>query len=430
MLDTQSIEILIRDHMRTIVEDRVNAIVSDGRWIQDLENKVIKHVQDRVTVKFNNIESLPDLVATVKNSISSLFDQGRIPGVGDFVNKKTLTSSIDSSVQIIVQDAIDGLMLDQQWLAKIEELVNQTFARKISERLNGFDFNAVIVQQVDSSIDRWYDRLRTKFETAGIKDSATSTQLTVMDGVVVAEGQLASTELLVDRNAYIKGTLTVDKLVLQGDINVDNKSWYQLSKHISDKTLETINQQWRDQLVAQVFDRAKTSGIDFQSVSINGSTLIENGELSSNVHSSSLKKVGTLSTLTVSGQTNLSNSLHTMNRRVGINTENPEMALGVWDEEVAINIGKHSQNTAYIGTSRAQSLVLGVNKNAQITVDADGLTTIKQLRVGQFRIGHATEVPGYAGNRGDMVFNSDPKPNQPFAWVCLGSYKWQPLKSA
>lgn len=425
MLDTQSIESLIRTQISALVEDRVNAVVADGSWMQDIERKIVTHVQDRITARFSNIESLPDLVKTVQSSVSELFSKGQIPGISDYVSKKFIVNAVDTSMQTLVKDTVDVLVLDQAWLAKIEEMVNQTFARKIMTSLNEIDFNEVIVKQVDVCIDRWYDRLRDKFETAGIKDMASQTQLTVMDGAVVAEGQLASTELLVDRDARVNGTLTVDKLILKGDVNVDNQSWHQLSRNIADRTIETLNAEWRDQLVDQVVNRAKNDGIDFQSVTINGIPLIENNRLSAAV-----TEIGVLSRLDVKGEANFFNTLHVGNRRIGVNTENPEMALGVWDEEVAVNIGKHSQNTAYVGTSRAQGLVLGVNKNAQITIDTDGLTTVKQLRVGQFRIGHATEVPGYAGNRGDMVFNSDPKPGQPFAWVCLGSYKWQPLKSA
>ena len=66
----------------------------------------------------------------------------------------------------------------------------------------------------------------------------------------------------------------------------------------------------------------------------------------------------------------------------------------------------------------------------QLTIDADGLTTIKKLQVGLHKISHATQVPGWSGTRGDMVFNASPGSDRVFAWVCLGAYKWQVLKSA
>ena len=106
------------------------------------------------------------------------------------------------------------------------------------------------------------------------------------------------------------------------------------------------------------------------------------------------------------------------------------MALSVWDEEVSVNVGKFKENQAYVGTSRAQGLSLGVNRTAQIDIDVNGITTIKKLRVGQHSISHGTEVPGYLGTRGDIVFNASPKDDGVFAWVCLGEYRWKPLKSA
>jgi hypothetical protein len=119
-----------------------------------------------------------------------------------------------------------------------------------------------------------------------------------------------------------------------------------------------------------------------------------------------------------------------LSRRIGINTRDPEMALTVWDEEVCVLAGKLSQDLAYIGTGRRQSLALGVNRKHHIMIDVDGLITVQQLRIDRWKIGHAAQVPGYSGTRGDFVLNHDPKPEAPFAWICLGGFKWQPLRSA
>ena len=67
---------------------------------------------------------------------------------------------------------------------------------------------------------------------------------------------------------------------------------------------------------------------------------------------------------------------------------------------------------------------------AHVEITADGLTQIKKLQVGVHKISHATEVPGWSGTKGDMVFNANPGSNRVFAWVCLGAFKWQVLKSA
>jgi hypothetical protein len=344
--------------------------------------------------------------------------------------EKHIKTAVDQSVEKYIEHTIDQLMLDPSWLTKIENLVNQSFIKKINQTISLIDVNRVIGDNIDSAIERWQEKLKKNFSTAGLVDNANNIELTIMDGIVVVEHELASKQLMVESNADVGGTLTVNNLVLKGRINTDNRSWTELSQTISKQVLESINDEWTQSLVVSVVDKARTSGIDFESVTVNGSPVVTGNQLSSSITETNIQKTGTLRDLTVTGPVKLANTATVTNRRVGINTESPEMALSIWDEEVAVVLGKQSEKTAYIGTARAHDLVIGVNRRAAITVDVEGLTTVKQLRVDRFRLSHATEVPGYSGTRGDLVFNSDPKPNSPFAWVCLGAFKWQALRSA
>lgn len=425
MIDTQSIENLIEQQIKTVVDSRINSVIDDGRWIADIENKIIQHVQDRITARFSNISTIPDLVDTVKTSVSALVDQGHIPDIEKYIDQSKLQRTIDSEIQDLVNKTIDALVIDPSWVEKIEGLVNQNFAKNIVRALGEIDFNSIIVQQVDASIDRWYDRLSKNFRTNGITDLAKTTQLTVNDGVVSVTNDLSVGSLEVNSDCGIKGTLSTKDLCVTGKINTDNASWNELAETIAGRTLDALSNSWKSQLTNQVLDLAKEQGIDFQSVTIDGMKLVDGHKLNSNIN-----RIGPLLSLEVSGDGKISNTLHVMNRRVGVNTEYPDMALGIWDEEVALSIGKHSDKTGFIGTSRDQDLAIGVNKKAYLTIDRNGLVSVDKLKVGHFRLGHASEVPGYSGNRGDIVFNSDPKPNTPFAWVCIGAYKWQPIKSA
>ena len=115
---------------------------------------------------------------------------------------------------------------------------------------------------------------------------------------------------------------------------------------------------------------------------------------------------------------------------MGINTDAPDLALSIWDEEINLSLGKLKSNTAWIGTSRLQDLAIGVNGIASIMVNKEGLVTVKELRLGRHRISHADQVPGWSGTKGDLVINSDPKSEAPFGWICLGTFRWQPLRSA
>ena len=218
--------------------------------------------------------------------------------------------------------------------------------------------------------------------------------------------------------------------MVTGSINTDNHSWNSLSDRITEKTFNQLNTQWRASLVADVAEKIVNDGIDFKQVQIDGVKVVDADTLSRKITNSNLQSVGVLRDLTVAGEARISETLSVLKKRIGINTQEPEMALSVWDEEVSILAGKHKDKSAYIGTGRAQSLTLGVNRTPAIEIDVEGLTAIKKLRIGVHRISHGTEVPNYAGTKGDVVFNANPTiSSNVFAWVCLGSYKWKVLKA-
>jgi hypothetical protein len=126
----------------------------------------------------------------------------------------------------------------------------------------------------------------------------------------------------------------------------------------------------------------------------------------------------------------INSTLKVINGRVGINTEEPEMALGIWDEEVSIIAGKIKENTGYIGTSRSQNLCLGTNRVPMLEIDLTGLVTLKKLRINQHRLAFESELPNYSGTKGDFVINSNPSvSNDVVGWQCLGGHKWKVIKS-
>jgi hypothetical protein len=269
------------------------------------------------------------------------------------------------------------------------------------------------------------DSLLKNFTSTGILDQSTKRELTVMDDVVVVENCLTANSIeAVD-------SVRVQNLVVTGSINTDNESWAALASNISQKTLDQLTTEWNKDLVDQVVKQIQNHGINFEEVRIKGEKVIDGNQLNRVVTESNLQSVGTLKTLTVRGEAKFNNdTLNVLNKRLGVNTDSPEKALSVWDEEVSVVIGKHKLNQAYIGTNREQGVVIGVNREPQIEINIDGLTRIKQLQVGLHKISHATQVPGWSGTRGDMVFNASPGADRVFAWVCLGSYNWQVLKSA
>ena len=428
MIDTQSIDELIKQQIQSVINQHVTNILGQSDWLAQLENKIIQDIQSRIVAKFSNISTVPDLITTVQSSVEKLFNEGHIPGIGDYVDQDKVTRTIDSSMTELVDAAISNMVLDLKWISKIENMANQRMTDRMIQELSKFDLNSAIVTQIDAGIDRWQDRLKKDFVTNGIVDKATTTQLTIEDNVVIAENDFVTNDLFVLHGGVVTGDLIVDNLIVKKLINTDNDSWDELANKISADVLKNTTEQWKEQLAIEVLELAKTNGINFDSILLGDVPLIADGSLNPTVVTSNLRKLGILQELTVDGFTKLNDTVHVNKHRVGINTENPEMALSVWDEEVAVIAGKLASQVGYLGTARLQTLAIGVNRIPQITIDTTGLTVVKQLQVDRFKIGFASSVPGYSGTRGDLIFNSDPQAGAPFGWVCLGSFQWQPLK--
>lgn len=331
---------------------------------------------------------------------------------------------VDQAVEQNILSAVEHLGQDTAWLEKIERMINQAVVQRTLAGINSIDVKSVIHERVDEIMPELQQKLFDNFKTTGIVDQASSVQLTVMDDAVVVENELVTRDLRVVKTAQVQD------LIVRGAINTDNRSWNELKSEIAKKTLEEISESWTNKLVQQVKDQIKEDGIDFTTVTIQGQPLVNGSALANTVTESNLKSLGSLRELQVTGELHVGSTFSVLNHRIGINTSQPEMALTLWDDEVVVSLGKHKANQAYVGTSRNQSLCLGVNRTPQIEIDTNGLTTVKKLRVGLHQIMFDSQVPGWSGTRGDLVLNNNPNADRVFGWVCLGSHKWQSLKSS
>jgi hypothetical protein len=301
---------------------------------------------------------------------------------------------------------------------------------RVSASVRDIGLNLTLKNIVLANKESIVNELKKGFSTAGMQDTAKELQLSVMDGVVVVENELVSKDLSVEKNTHLKGDLLITgDLAVQGRINTDNKSWQDLGDHIGRVAYDKFRDDFADELIGTVISEVK-KGVDITDVRVDGMSLIDGNTLSPTVQTSSLTRVGTLTELSVDGTVALNDTVTVVRNRVGINTKEPDSALTVWDEEVTVSAGKLSKNTAFVGTPRTQNLVIGTNRQNHLEIDTDGLTTVQKLRIGKNLIGHGKAVPNYAGNKGDIVFNIDMTPDTPFAWICLGAFRWQALKAA
>jgi hypothetical protein len=425
MLDTAAIDQLIRQQIAEQVTEQVSLVIGSNEWLTSFEQRIIEFVQARVMAKFANAEYLPEITDTVKSSVNELFKNGIVPGIDQYVDKTAIKNTIDVAVEQLVDSSIEVLGQDPVWLAKIEQQINHAVVDRVIRQFGQIDLNPIIKERVDEHMTVFQQDILNNFASTGISDQANSCQLTVMDDTVVVENELTTRDLRVSNAAVIQD------LVVKGSVNIDNPSWELLSAGISEKTIAKLSDEWKTVLTAQVAEQIRFNGIDFDSVKVNGETLVTGNTLAKSITDTSIRSVGILKTLEVAGESIFNNqTLAVLNKRIGVNTVTPEMALSVWDEEVSIVIGKNKANEAYIGTNRDQGVTIGVNRQPQIELTSSGLTRIRQLQIGLHRVSHAAQVPGWSGTKGDIVFNSDPNDTPVFAWVCIGSHRWKTLKSA
>jgi hypothetical protein len=423
MIDTEVIKRMIEQQIAETVGSHVSGVLTSDEWAQPIEEKILKYTQDRILSKFANSTAMPEIIDAVKTSVGELFANGHIPGVAKFVDNNLIQATVDKGVEKLTRSTVIELFKDPVWLEKIEKLINQAVVRQTMMTVGSIDIATIIHQRVDENMAVFKRELLEGFSSTGIDDKATACQLTIMDDATVIENTLTA------RSANFVESVTVKNLAVTGSINTDNHSWNALAADIGAKTLAQLDREWKDRLVAQVADEIKINGIDFAHVKVDGYPLVSGAELARTVTQSSLRKVGRLQDLVVDGETSLNETVVVVKKRVGINTEQPDSALNVWDEEVSISAGKYKNHEAYFGTNRDQALNIGINKIPHITIGTDGITSIKKLRVAQYLIGHGITVPGYAGTKGDLVFNVNPVPNSAFAWVCLGGHNWKVLRA-
>lgn len=418
MLDSNALQQLVEQQVKKEVAEKIQQTMSEA-WLKTVEADAIKFIQDRIVAKFANSEAMPELIDAVKTSVKDLFHSGKIPGLSQYIDYGFITRAVNDTTQDLIKQTIAELTLDPVWLEKIESIIDQHTTQRVLASLSTTDIRPIIKQSINETVKE----LNTSV-FKGIQSNSESVELTVLDAHVVVENNFTAKDI------SAVNSLIVKDLVVKGSVNTDNKSWQELANTLGQRAFEKLDAKWKESLIKQVKDAITDQGIDFDKVKISGELLVDSGRLASTITESNLCSVGTLTKLKVTGETSLSETLSVNKRRVGINTEEPDMALSIWDEEVTISAGKFKSQTGFVGTTRKQALAIGVNKTPAIEINDVGLTAVKQLQVGVHRFSHGNEVPNYSGTKGDIVFNANPTVENPvFAWQCLGGFKWKTIKA-
>lgn len=354
------------------------------------------------------------------------------------------TPSEDSLVVGIVSEFKSQTDL---FLKKLVEAVEQRVIADVRDKISQIDVHSLIQQQVGGIVNSRLDRLNfahhsipgsaihpetlnisadnitpgkiKNFQSTGIQDLAQSCQVTIMDVATVFENKLVSGKLEIAGDAVFHGNLTVNRPLEETSV---------LFQQLLTATLNGIRKDYTDGTFDEFCDRVITKlnseGIDVLNVKVNGSPLIENDGLATSVINSNLQRLGALRELQVVGETLLDETVYVSNRRMGINTLEPERTLDLWDQEVQIVAGKRQKDQAYIGTTRPQQLIIGSANRDQLIVNPDGTVTIARLNMG--KLSHSSAPIQPADNRppGHIVWNENPQLGSPIGWVSLGGARW------
>lgn len=411
MLDQLEIVKLVETEISKKVEAEMKSLLEDDAWKEVVEQAVVKYAQDRVNAKFNSSEWAPQLVDAVENSVKRMFDTGQIKELSSIVDESKIFSIVDSKIEPIIERRFN----DPDWSSRTQAVSNQIAVSKIERNFKDLDVKQEIQKNVQSAVGNL---------KRGINDTSLTPQITITDSYVVNENELITRQLKTTEEAHFDSDVTVNgTLILKGRVNTDNESWIELKDTITANVLDKIQSQTTEQLTEDILTLAKTQGIGFDNVLVNGKKLIDGDQLTPTVTRTTITEVGGLTELEVKGFTTLNNeTLNVLNTRVGINTDKPTMALELWDQEVSMSMGKVNKDTGFVGLAGKGDLHIGINQQGDIRINEDGLVRINKLRIGRNNVFWADRVPGHQGLKGDIVFNSGS--NDATGWRCTGGFNW------
>ena len=407
---------------------------SFGTLVNDITEQILSQVHSQVqTVISESVnQRLAEMItpAVIDAAVASRINQ-------NIEKYKPDMSAFDKRIQLSGDRIINSLT--ETATAKMTELVsaqlrNVDIGSIVNSKISSLmDVNNKHYPFVDSSIpgsaidinslkisaDNIHGGRIRSFSSTGIDDKSSGCQVTILDAGTVFENTLYATRLEIKGDAVIEGNL-----LIAGQIPKNSVTYQNIIKDSADLAKQTIGPELLDQHQDRIFEKLRIEGIDLNKISIGQKTIIDGTTLTNAVVNSQLQTVGLLRDLQTQGETLLSGTLYVSNKRMGVNTMEPSSALSVWDEEVEIGIGKKKQDTAFIGTVRAQRVVIGSNNQNNIILEPNGNTVVEKLQVGNISIGSSPVPPTHNLPKGAIVFNENPNLGGPLGWVSLGDARW------
>jgi hypothetical protein len=412
------------------IDQHVNQIVQN--LVAEITTKVQQQAAAAVESKIAEVLAAIDTNTMLSERLSQKIDErlAKLP-----IDAKT----IESELSIRVNDLATNLATQVQ--SKSIQLANDTIQQQVNAinfqelcqsaliaaiQSNRFSFPeasvpgvAVDVATLRLSGENIVGGIVKSFGSTGIDDKATACQLSIFDDVTVVENNLLIKDLTV------KGTATIEgDLVVTGRVPEDSGMFVNLVDSVSLRVKNGLNHDVFSGFSDLVFNQIRENGLDLNKITLNGTEVVSGGNLSNNITFSNLQRVGTLSELRVGGESLLSQTLYTTNKRVGVNTVEPAHALSVWDQEIEFGFSKRETNVAVFETPRNQRLVISTNGKNNLVLMPEGGVVVDKITIGATTLSSASVPPNYDAPHGAIVFNSSPTIGGPLGWVSLGGARW------
>jgi len=355
------------------------------------------------------------LTIALEDAVSNLTKNG----VERYLKENNLSFEIQNSINNKINEYIDHQAKVQVRAAisdiDIKSIINANLEKSIKFQIETLRFpeasikhNAINWQGFKLSGSHIDDGIITNFNSTGIQDKASDCKLTILDDMIVIENKLIASDI--ESKKLSVDSILVNNLEITGRIN-SSGSLHDLIDNISQNVYNrnTINCDYR---------LGKNSILDNDKLIINSTTLGP-GVLTSN-----LRKVGLLTDLSVQGNALISETLAVMSKKVGINTEDPEGSLSIWDQDSELSIMKFSKNNMFIGTTRNNDLTIGTRKESQIEISKDQINLNSKINLKGIKINVLDNIPDYIGEPNEIVFVKNAKQGQPFLYMCQGLNVW------
>jgi hypothetical protein len=393
----------IKSQVVTIIEERVNDIVNSFDYTPLISNILGEKLSERISqlpIDTNTIEQV------LTNKVTNL-----AAGLSADVREQTsdmVRSSVNASLSLInVNELYQS--------AIISAIANQ----RVIFPNNSIPIAAMQVEDITLSGDAVSGGIIKNFGSTGIQDLSSDCQLTITDDLTVVENNLLTKDLTVKGSATIEGDL-----IVTGSIP-DNSPMFIKFVNAAATTVKTsLDQTLFETYAKTVTDQIYANGLNLNQIKLNGHDIVNGNALGNFIIESNLQTVGVLKELQTLGETFLSQTLYSSQKRVGINTIDPTSALSLWDQEVEIGFGKLESNTAFISTPRSQKLILGSNGKKNLVLTPEGGTEVNSIKINNMMFTTGSTPPSTNATKGTVVFNENPTLGGPLGWISLGDARW------